>query len=385
MSDWNEYIKKITKNIKKSSGSSYFKNFKQKYEPKSIKELEQWIETFVTDKTGKKIHPMNKQLTMVWDIFSGNVSSAILWKTRGTGGTLFAGILAWLIMVFRLKSVTDMAGSFEQGKNLYKYVLGIWNSNKEFYDLLLKEPTQSKTILKYTSIGEELYEQWQSELGVNLEVMASSDTKARGGHNPMFIGDEACQKEKNKEENMQNAIQGVFANQMEAIIFILSTYHLPTGLFADLWTYALEKGFKRYKWNIYDAMKKCDWKGKCEDCPLSRYEIKEIGGKVVKYKRGCWGIARRSDGWYDRKSVIHMFQSQINLYKWSVEHEGVKPIGGRHIFTNYEDFVIWKFIAPKLVKGVKFYSVDWGKGATAMLFGWLLESLTLTSPEQLVE
>lgn len=270
------------------------------------------------------IHLNEEMLRFIVDLTFGYVTRAIVWKPRGGGGTLAIAIVSWIRLVYRHQSFLLMGGSDDQASNSYNYMLG-------FFDCA---PVMKKQLLKDDPSGSKL----QLVTGALVKITGRSETKARGKHLPGFIGDEACQKDEQTEQAFQAALQGCLSEK-ENLIILNSTFHLPEGLFADYWDNAVEKGFTRYKWTIYDTINHCKegledateddphamafcW----EKCPFSRVEDAETtDGGTMRASRGCHGIARHSDGWRDYDHLVSAKQINIGTDVYEVEHECNRP------------------------------------------------------------
>ena len=55
---------------------------------------------------------------------------------------------------------------------------------------------------------------------------------------------------------LQAAVQGVLSEPNFTIV-LLSTFHVPFGFFQEAWDMAEERGYTRYRWNVYDCMARC--------------------------------------------------------------------------------------------------------------------------------
>lgn len=238
----------------------------------------------------QKIHLIPEQVRLLTDLFYGYIQKAIVWKNRGGGGSLCAAILIWLTMVYQHKSWSDMAGSGEQAQNVYEYTKEFWECFEEAAGLLEGEPLITRTKMKD---------------GTRLKCVATSETQARGKHPPCLCGDESCQKDSRKDDILKAAMQAVFTHS-DFVILFTSTFHHPVGFFQETWDSAIEKGFERYRWNVYQTMQRCTVDISCKDCPLTyREAVFDEDGEVVNYQwAGCNGIARESRGFLSRASVL---------------------------------------------------------------------------------
>ncbi|MDO8943239.1 MAG: hypothetical protein Q7U75_08630, partial [Desulfobacterales bacterium] len=207
--------------------------------------LKQMVETHLfIFKDGRRlpivmIPPM---VEFVADLFYERTQQAILWKPRGGGGSLAAAILIWLMMVYRGRSFLDMAGSGEQAKRVYEYVSQFWYCVPHLVDALLDgDPLQSETRLKN---------------GVTLSCVPASEKAARGKHVAGFVADESCQEDARVGRVLQAAVQGALSEPNFTIV-LLSTFHVPFGFFQENWDLAEERGYSRYRWDVYDCIACC--------------------------------------------------------------------------------------------------------------------------------
>lgn len=258
----------------------------------------------------KNIKLIDEQLRLMVDMFYGDVKKAIVWKNRGGGGSLCAAIIIWLSMIYFHKSFTDMAGSGAQAKVVYEYVKQFWYCVPETLDMLDDEPMMSLTRMKD---------------GTSLQVVATSESQARGKHPEGLICDEASQKDPRKDEVLRAAMQMVFTHT-DYILLFLSTFHHPIGLFQEVWDEAKEREFERYRWDVYDTMMKCEENISCKDCELTRrVTVYDMEGNPKGYKwQGCNGKARNSNGFMPRSVIVDAFRSN-DLELYETEYECIRP------------------------------------------------------------
>jgi acyl carrier protein len=150
--------------------------------------------------------------------------------------------------------------------------------------------------------------------------------------------DEACQSNGSSERALRACIQGV-ASEKNPIIILLSTFHLPTGLFQEYWDQADEKGFKRYRWDCFDTLQKCTRgmetatpedpyaKKFCKGCFLTYPHkiVNEVGAMVSGKMAGCQGKARLSEGWATFESIVEARKNNIGTNIFEVEFANERP------------------------------------------------------------
>lgn len=339
---------------------------RQKKKGESDAELERWrkdeLKQFIEEKLwfvkdGDVKYPVliPKALDLIYDMFYGYVSFAILWKNRGGGGSLVAAILIWLMMVYNKKSFLDMAGSGEQAKRVYEYTKQFWNCVFGLREKILDgEPMLTKTKLK---------------TGCELKCVACSDKQVRGEHRGGFVGDESCQRDENSGIIFEAALQGPMS-ETEPFILLLSTFHVPYGFFADYWDNADEKGFKQYKWDIFDTMAKCEEKFDCKKCYLTdMVEVKDENGKVIRIEwRGCNGKARKSQGWMTYEQAKQTKKINAGGDTWWIEHCCYRPKQRGPVYNQDNWEACWKGVTEVVFskKAEKAVGLDWGLKSQAI-------------------
>lgn len=328
------------------------------YRHRQNADLKQFIEGrlwFVKDDRVRRIKCNHQMLDAIADIFYRRVRKAIWWKPRGGGGSLGAAILIFLMMVYWRTSIMDMAGSGSQAKNIYDYSKQFWSCFPALRTALVDgEPLLSQLVLKN---------------GVALFCVSSSEKSSRGKHPPALVCDEACQRDRSSDNSFSAAIQTVLS-EPDPLILLLSTFHHPIGVFQEHWDYAEEKGFARYKWDIYDTMAKCVLPILCETCPLTREEIEvDAFGNARKVLAGCNGKARNSDGFMTFDQVMEAKKTNKGTQVYEIEFECRRPDWKGHVFppelieASLVEEVSVERKGARLVVGL-----DWGFiGQTAMV------------------
>lgn len=352
-------------NLKRKKGEAVRHFYKR--QERAVREF---VETYLWfEKRGAKqqIKLIRKQLVFLADMFFARehletgepIQAAIVWANRGGGKSLVDAVLIYLCMVWEKKSFSDLAGSQEQALEVYDYVTNFWECIPVVKDRLLDgEPLITKTKLKG---------------GVTLKCIANSQNQARGKHPEGFIADETCQRERYKDDNVMQATNSVLT-QEEFLIVYSSTFHLPTGIFADTWDGAEALDFKRYKWNIYDCMRRCDRNVDCKKCPLTRKKTKRGGdGKVLKTKYfGCNGKARKSRGWLSFVQVMKAkTKAAIRGLNWRVEFECQQPETAGKVYKTKKvrKSLVDKMVVPYVSERV--VGIDFGTAHLALVMAIL--------------
>jgi hypothetical protein len=269
----------------------------------------------------KLIAPM---IRFIGDIVFRRISRAILWKSRGSGGSLCSAIIIFLLMVYHKRSVLSASGSEEQSAVIYSYVVQflscIPRMNSELVD---GAPLMTKTSLV---------------TGAIFKAIPSSEKQSRGKHVSVVFVDEASGQQEHTEKAMEACIQGALSEK-DPIIIMLSTFHNPKGLFADTWDGASEKGYTQYNWNVIDSMQQCS-RGLdkstpedplalsfCRKCYLTHEKliIGEGGGKGHQAWGGCHGKARNSRGWFTFEQACEAKRTNEGNDVWVTEFLNQRP------------------------------------------------------------
>ena len=303
--------------------------------------------------------------TLLCDLFYGRVNKVILWANRGGGKSLLAAILIWLSLVYHKRSFMNMGSAGNQAKRVYDYTVQFWANVPGLQGgMLAQDPLMEKTLLKN---------------GTRL-ICATSQSSAIGEHMPGFIADEACTDRVGGDNALLRTMQGCLTED-DPLIFLLSTFHLPVGFFADMWDDAEKHGFTQYKWNCFDTMKQCTAgleEATEEDpqalsfcmnkCPLTWVEPeRDERGEVVGYApAGCRGRARTARGWIDREKVLEAQRVNIGTRIFAVEHSCQRP---RHDGTIFDPAVIDRCVVqsfPLILDRPLTVGIDWGLTEAAM-------------------
>ncbi|MBA4387663.1 MAG: hypothetical protein C0404_06755 [Verrucomicrobia bacterium] len=306
----------------------------------------------------------------VADLFYERTQQAILWKPRGGGGSLAAAILIWLMMVYRGRSFLDMAGSGEQAKRVYEYVSQFWYCVPNLADALLDgDPLQSETRLKN---------------GVTLSCVPASEKAARGKHVAGFVADESCQEDARVGRVLQAAVQGALSEPNFTIV-LLSTFHVPFGFFQENWDLAEERGYRRYRWDVYDCIARCtvgleeatpddpQALSYCRrECPLTEVaQDHDAEGRVTGERyTGCDGRARTSCGHLTRDGAIKAKMLNAGTGVWEVEHECQRPTTSGMVYdpVKVQAAVVPLLDLPRPTGSVRrALGIDWGRHSVAVL------------------
>ena len=321
------------------------------------------------------------QLEIITDCFYGvdingtRIRKALLWKNRGGGGSLCVAVILFLKMIYDGWSGVDLAGSLEQAKQVYAYTTYFWSCIPGMDKLLDGEPRQTITKLKN---------------GCTLACLPASEKQSRSKHLPMFVADEACQRDQNIGQYVETALQGVYSEPDHLIIWV-STYHVATGYFQELVDEAKVRKIKTYKWNVFETMEACTQGLKkystpedptarkycMEKCPLTRRTpVYDEDGTFIRIDYDwCCGTARESDGYYTYENVLDA-RNSCTGDTFNVEHCCNRPVSSGPVYNPYHvqrsmvEVLPFTSTASEELKSMaqKVVGIDWGfAGETAIV------------------
>jgi len=251
----------------------------RKRQNRRIKKFVEKYLYIVKDGLNKPIKLIAKQVILIADVYyrrkrNGKLANKIiLWASRGGGKGITVAIVLFLMMVYKNRSAVDLAGSQDQALIVYEYTRDFLSKCIPIIKdkLLDGDPLQKRTRLKN---------------GAELKCIPNSATQVRGKHPAILAADEACQQEANKDKNVESAINMVFSEE-KFLVMLLSTFHIPIGLFQTYWDEADKRGFVKYKWDVFDTTQKCTLPEHCFFCDGDDEDCKYCKGKGKVDCREC--------------------------------------------------------------------------------------------------
>lgn len=187
-----------------------------------------------------------------------------------------------------------------------------------------------------------------------VSCLLAQENAARGKHVAGFVADESCQEDPRVGRVLQAAVQGALSEPNFTIV-LLSTFHVPFGLFQENWDLAVERGFARYPWDVYDCMATCqlgldqatdaDPQALCycqRECPLTEcVPDRDAQGQIIgEHFEGCGDRARRGP-FMDTEGVIRQTTWTVPVDSTSIiyEHGGLtKTLSAPTILTGSPTF-----------------------------------------------
>lgn len=199
-----------------------------------------------------------------------------------------------------------MGGSMEQAKEVYKYFLDYCSGeDNAILNTLPKKPTLKSTI---------------SDKKKYFKCVAASPKQVRGPHPDFLLCDEVCETD---DELIRSALPMVGTSD-DSLVVMTSTFHKVFGIFQETWDSAIELGYKRYTWDIFDVIRVFDpavW----ED-PILNRDIPDFR-KLQEYSKDAAGVYRTgdADGWIPIENVIQAWREKPTLDWFEVEYLGRRP------------------------------------------------------------
>lgn len=338
--------------------------------------------TVVKDDKIIKIKLIPKMAAILADLFYGRVDKLILWANRGGGKSLLAAVFMWISFVYKRKSCLNMGGAGNQARRVYDYTKQFWHNFPGMLEgMLSREPLLQSTEMKN---GSKL-------------ICSTSVSTAIGEHIGLFVADEACTDRPGADHDLMRAMQGAMSEEPHTI-FLLSTFHLPVGFFADVWDSAEDLGFTKVSWNCFDTMGACKEgldlateedpdavEAFCKvECSLSwQVDTHDEYGNVTGQKWvGCLGHARTSTGWQNRKMVLDEQKINQGTRIFPVEHACIRPEREGQI---YNRALIEACLAPSFALCMdrqKTIGIDWGltQCAVVLVGEWAEENREKDKP-----
>ncbi len=324
--------------------------------PESDKELALWM--YVCLQNNGLISPFtiranpmqpnsNSHLDFIADAFFERVGDCIVLGNRFGGKTLMFAALMFMEALFKPGiELAHLAAIRDQAQNCYTYFLKFAN-HPLFAHLIKGKPTMSKAVFKNESVVKIL-------IGTVTGVNSPHPCKANIDEAellPWAILQEAM--------NMATStVTARGAKSYKQATRITSTRKKSTGTMQRLLEEAEDRGFKVYKWNVWDTIQRClipedpaiipvvdefndnqivNVPQSCMGCPMMQMEPPR-----------CLGKARMSNGGVVHLDDIRAKVRNLDNEVWMAQHECSKPgtkdliyymfNKGTHVI-NYEDFL----------------------------------------------
>jgi hypothetical protein len=267
-----------------------------------------------------------------------SVADKVCWACRGGGKTMLGAISTWLDSITMAGCETKiLGGSLEQSARLYAYTEEFWgDKDSYFYErYLAAEPMTRKTLLKNKS---------------SFSVLTASTRSVRGPHVQRVKLDEID--EFDKEIYEASCYIAMSKRGIRGCTELFSTMHRPYGLMAEIIDSCAERGYKLYKWCLFEVLERCTQpKEVCNGCLLFEDCVTEDYPK---------GKARKSNGYYKIDDAKKLKQ-KVSKDSWEAEALCKRAKRSGLVYRDYwnEDIhVVDNFTIPSDWK--RYRAIDFG-------------------------
>lgn len=235
------------------------------------------------------------------EIWTGRAGKKIIITgPRGGGKSVLMGALGFAMWFLRKRSIVDMGGSLAQAKIVYGYFSNLVYSTKQTLKFCKKDP-----LMEHTESVDDNY----------FKALPASPKAVRGPHPDVLMADEVCEA---KDEIMDDALPMVTSSP-NPLTILTSTFHKIFGIFQEIWDQADEKGYTRFKWDIFDVVKSFDpaiWRDP---------ERNRLIPDLYKLEKLCAGRVGDPEGWVLIENVIDAWQGKRTIDWFLVEFMGTRP------------------------------------------------------------
>lgn len=198
-----------------------------------------------------------------------------------------------------------MGGSFVQAEIVYGYFSNYCDIDQSIKGSIVGEGTMTET---------------QSTDGQKFSCVTASEKQVRGKHPDVLMSDETCE---TSDELIDSALPMV-NDSKNPLVVMASTFHKIFGRFAETWDNALEKGYLRIQWDIFDV---------CSKFPADYFEngvmkdgthVSTVNG-IEKLKLFAKGRTGDVEGWIGVENVVQAWREKPSDNWFEVEYLGTRP------------------------------------------------------------
>lgn len=278
------------------------------------------------------------------------------------------GTVGFDLWYIRKRNVVTMGGSLVQAEIVYGY----------FTDYCDLDASVANTIAG--GINGITRDRTESVDGHKFSCVTASPKQVRGKHPDVLISDETCE---TSDELIDDALPMVNDSKNPCIV-MASTFHKIYGRFAETWDAAVERGYLRIQWDIFDV---------CSPFPADIWEngvakdgkpIRDIAG-IERLKKLAAGRTGDEFGWVGIENVIQAWREKPTEDWFEVEYMGSRP-SAAGLVLKPEDVDSSVFDSDKetrynFIQGAaNVLGIDWGFSTMTSvvdLMGWKDEVVAL--------
>jgi hypothetical protein len=223
----------------------------------------------------------------------------IIKAPRGGGKSKLLGTIGFDLWYIKKRKVVNMGGSSAQATIVYNYFKGYCD-----IDASIQNHIAGKAKAISTS----------GEAGNYFSSVTASTKQTRGKHPDALLSDETCE---TSDELIHSALPMVDSSQTPLVI-MASTFHKVFGIFQETWDNAVERGYLRISWDIFDVVR---------TFPADFWDRPEIASipDISKLKAMAKGRTGDPDGWVPIANVIQAWREKPTLDWFEVEYMGSRP------------------------------------------------------------
>jgi len=276
------------------------------------------------------------------DLYSLDVTKAVVLAPRGGGKTFGAAMLAAAFFLFKDFDVGIVAGSETQALTLFSYI-------SEWLEL-----TETDSLVESMKRNE-----LKGIHGNRIVARTASARSIRGLHlgrgkrGALLVIDEEAE----ADEDVVRAARYIVRTASPGVILRSSTYHKLTGSFARLVADHRSQGYELYRWDSFDIARPCPYE--CKSCPVNEF-----------YSRYCKGKARQSEGWIGIDEIAGEWRDS-SREAFEVEVMGMRPASAGCVISPeaLEQAIVKSDESVVDAKqGMCYGGIDWGfAGMTAVV------------------
>lgn len=240
-------------------------------------------------------------------IWNGLHSRIIIKAPRGGGKSKLLGTVGFDLWYLKGWSLLNMGGSLVQAEVVYGY----------FQDYCVMPSVYDGVIGGERGVT---MSETTGTAGNEFSCVTASPKSIRGKHRDALFSDETCE---TSDELLDDALP-IVNDSMHPLIVMASTFHKIFGRFAETWDNAVEMGYFRIQWDIFDV---------CAPFPADFWEtgitkdgrpVKNIVG-IEKLKAFAKGRTGDSEGWVQIESIVQAWREKPTESWFEVEYMGTRP------------------------------------------------------------
>jgi hypothetical protein len=232
-------------------------------------------------------------------IWNGGHQRIIIKAPRGGGKSKLLGTVGFDLWYLKGRKVVTMGGSQVQAEIVYGYFQDYCEMDPSVHESIEGNVTASKTT------------GWNQN---DFSCVTASPKQVRGKHPDVLISDETCE---TSDELIDSALPMVNDSNFPLVI-MASTFHKIFGRFAETWDDAVEKGYHRIQWDIFDV---------CLPFELSfwqREDVRNISG-IDTLRAFAGNRTGDPEGWIPIENIVQAWREKPTADWFEVEYLGSKP------------------------------------------------------------